>query len=309
MKTNANVSKSSIFTFLLLFVFFCSVKAQMSGNQVYRERNSYNEISTYYPESKHIYATDSTLTINANVLLNQKADRFKITLGLNEEAETTKKSIENINVRIGNFLKRLSMLGIKKEDVYVDFISQTKVYDFDIEGDKKLVSQKIKGFEIKKNIIINTNDHAKIEKIIYEASDFQIYDIIKIDYINTNIEQIHQNLMKEAYVIVNKKKDDYLEKFKHELIGNPIANSNFSYVFPKTQYQQYTAYESSDFDVVRGNYNNDYYIKKLERKGKTFYYEGIKYSGYDKVINDENPEIGIQYIVNLSVKYDFKKNR
>jgi len=309
MKNNANVSKSSIFTFLLLFVFFCGVKAQMSGNQVYRERNSYNEISTYYPESKHIYATDSTLTINANVLLNQKADRFKITLGLNEEAESSKKAIENINFRIENLLKRLNSLGIKKEDVYVDFISQTKVYDFDIEPNQKLVSQKIKGFEIKKNIIINTNDHAKIEKIIYEASDFQIYDIIKIDYINTDIEKIHQNLMKEAYIIINRKKDDYLDKFKHELIGTPIANSNFSYVFPKTQYQQYTDYESSDFDVVRGNYNNDYYIKKLERKGKTFYYEGIKYSGYDKVINDENPEIGIQYIVNLSVKYDFKKNR
>ena len=309
MKNHLNLNKTSVLALLSLLIFSISVKAQMSGNQVYRERNSYNEIPTYYPESKHFYATDSTLTINANILLNQKADRFKITLGLNEEAESSKKAIENINLRIANFLKRLSSLGIKKEEVYVDFISQTKVYDFDIEPNQKLVSQKIKGFEIKKNIIINTNDHSKIEKIIYEASDFQIYDIIKIDYINTNIEKIHQNLMKEAYVIINEKKDDYFGKFKHELIGNPIANSNFSYLFPKTQYQQYTAYESSDFDVVRGNYNNDYYIKKLERKGKTFYYEGIKYSGYDKVINDESPEIGIQYMINLSVKYDFKKNR
>lgn len=309
MKNHLNLSKASVLALLSLLIFSISVKAQMSGNQVYREQNSYNEISTYYPESKHFYATDSTLTINANVLLNQKADRFKITLGLNEESGSSKKAIENINLRIEHFLRRLSSLGIKKEEVYVDFISQTKVYDFDIEPNQKLVSQKIKGFEIKKNIIINTSDHSKIEKIIYEASDFQIYDIIKIDYVNTNIEKIHQDLMKEAYAIINRNKDDYLGKFKHELIGNPIANSNFSYVFPKTQYQQYTAYESSDFDVVRGNYNNDYYIKKSERKGKTFYYEGIKYSGYDKIINNENPEIGIQYMVNLSVKYDFNKNR
>lgn len=309
MKNHLNLSKASVLALLLLLIFSISVKAQMSGNQVYRDVNSYNRTSTFYPESKHFYATDSTLTVTASILLNQKADQFKIALGLNEEAESPKKALENINLRIANFLKRLSSLGIKKEEVYVDFISQTKVYDFDIEPNQKLVSQKIKGFEIKKNIIINTNDHSKIEKIIYEASDFQIYDIIKIDYINTNIELIHQNLLKEAYAIINRKKDDYLGKFKHELIGNPIANSNFSYVFPETQYQQYTAYESSDFDVVRGNYNNDYYIKKLERKGKTFYYEGVKYSGYDKVINNENPEIGIQYMVNLNVKYDFKKNR
>ncbi|WP_162088753.1 SIMPL domain-containing protein [Chryseobacterium aquaeductus] len=292
-----------------MFLIFNLTQAQMSGNRLYKERNSYSEITNHFPDYKHFYATDSTLTITASILLNQKADQFKLTLGLNEEAENPKKAIENINLRIENFLNKLSSLGIKKKDVYVDFISQTKVYDFDIEGNQKIVTQKIKGFEIKKNIIINTDDHSKIEKMIYEASDFQIYDVIKIDYLSNTIEQIHQNLLKEAHDIISRKRDDYFGRFKHELIGTPIANSSFTYIFPDTQYQQYTAYESSDFDVVRGNYNNDSYIKKLERKGKTFYYEGIKYSGYDKVINNENPEIGIQFMINLSVKYDFKKNR
>lgn len=308
MKNFSILGKTAVTIIFLWIALLSSAKSQMSGNRIYREAN-YSENPTYYPEIKHFYATDSTLTINVNVLLNQKADQFKITLGLNEEAVTPKKSIENINFRINNFLKKLASFGIKKEDVYVDFISQTKVYDFDIETSQKIVSQKIKGFEIKKNIIINTNDHSKIEKIISEASDFQIYDIIKIDYINTNIEQIHKNLLEEAYLVLNRKEKDYFAKFKHEIIGIPIINSNFSYLFPMTQYQNYSAYETSDFDIVRGNYNNDYYIKKLERKGKTFYYEGTKHAGYDKIINDKNPEIGIQYIVNLSVKYDFKKNR
>lgn len=304
---NLSILRKTSFSITFLLVALLSVaKSQMSGNRVYKK---VNDNSNYYPEIKHFYATDSTLTINVNVLLNQKADVFKITLGLNEEAVTPKKSIENINIRIDNFLKKLLTLGIKKEDVYVDFISQTKVYDFDIEANQKIASQKIKGFEIKKNIIIKTKDHSKIEKIISEASDFQIYDIIKIDYINTNIENIHKNLLEEAYSILNRKQNDYFAKFKHEIIGIPITNSNFTYLFPVTQYQNYSSYESSDFDVVRGNYNNDYYIKKLERKGKTFYYEGANHAGYDKIINDENPEIGIQYIVNLSVKYDFKKNR
>ncbi|CAD7812324.1 hypothetical protein CHRY9390_02496 [Chryseobacterium aquaeductus] len=308
MRNNSFLNKS-IYTFIFMFLIFNLTQAQMSGNRLYKERNSYSEITNHFPDYKHFYATDSTLTITASILLNQKADQFKLTLGLNEEAENPKKAIENINLRIENFLNKLSSLGIKKKDVYVDFISQTKVYDFDIEGNQKIVTQKIKGFEIKKNIIINTDDHSKIEKMIYEASDFQIYDVIKIDYLSNTIEQIHQNLLKEAHDIISRKRDDYFGRFKHELIGTPIANSSFTYIFPDTQYQQYTAYESSDFDVVRGNYNNDSYIKKLERKGKTFYYEGIKYSGYDKVINNENPEIGIQFMINLSVKYDFKKNR
>lgn len=296
--------------FLLAFtLLFQMLFSQLSGNQIYKNRNSYEYPATYYPEAKHFAATDSTLIINVNILLNQKADKFKITFGLNEEAETPKKAIENINTRINNYINKINYLAIKKNMVFVDFISQTKIYDFDIETNQKIISQKIKGFEVKKNIIITTDDYSKIEKLIYEASDFQIYDIIKVDYINTNIEQIQQNMMKEAYSILERKKDDYFKNIKREIIGTPVANSNFSYMFPKSQYQNYTAFETSDFDVMRGNYNNDNYIKKLERKGKTFYYEGAGYSGYDKVINDDNPEIGIQYVLNLSLKYDIRKNK
>lgn len=60
---------------------------------------------------------------------------------------------------------------------------------------------------------------------------------------------------------------------------------------------------------MKGNYNSDNYLKKLERKGKTYYYEGINYAGYDRIINDRSSEIGIQYMLNLSVKYDLKKNK
>lgn len=281
----------------------------MSGNRVYRDQNSYENNRLQISDVKSFYATDSTMVINVNVLVNKRADQLKITLGLNEEAESPKKAIEKMNIRIQNFIKSLESLGIKREDFYIDFISQTKVYDVCISEDKKLISEKIKGFEIKKNIIIKTNDHSKIEKIINEASDYQIYDIIKIDYLNVDLEKIHQNLMTEANKIAEWKKEEYFKRFKKEIIGTPTMNSSFNYIFPSSQYQQYTAYESSDFDLIRGSYNNDLMIKKMERKGKTFYYEGTSYNGFDKVINNEDPEIGIQYIINMSIKYEFKKNR
>lgn len=309
MKNNFYYNKTKFFTLLLLLISIYSIQAQMSGNQVYRNRNSYENNRPVFSDVKHFYATDSTMVINVNVLMNKKADQFKITLGLNEEAESPRKAIENMNIRIHNFIKRLGVLGINKDDFYVDFISQTKVYDVSLSDDKKLISEKIKGFEIKKNIIIKTNDHSRIEKIIYEASDYQIYDIIKIDYMNTDLEKIHQDLMTEASKIAEWKKENYFKRFKKEIIGTPTMNSGFTYVFPSSQYQQYTAYESSDFDLLRGYNNNDLMIKKMERKGKTFYYEGTPYNGFDKVINNEDPEIGIQYIINMSIKYDFKKNR
>ncbi|WP_209389640.1 SIMPL domain-containing protein [Chryseobacterium sp. RR2-3-20] len=309
MKNHFYNIKTQILIVLVLFVSTILIKSQISGNQVYKNQNSYQNNRVQISDSKNIYTTDSTMVINVNVLLNKKADFLKITLGLSEEAESPKKAIEKINVRIQNFIRKLSLLGIKKENFFVDFIAQTKVYDVSLSDDKKLISEKIKGFEIKKNIIITISNHSEIEKIISYASDYQIYDIIKVDYMNDDLEKIHQELLYEANKIANRKKEEYLKSYKKEIIGNPTMNYSLNYIFPASQYQQYSAYESSDFDLMRGYYNNDLMIKKMERKSKTFYYEGIPYNGFDKIINNQDPEIGIQYIMNISVKYDFKKNR
>ncbi|WP_312089994.1 SIMPL domain-containing protein [Chryseobacterium sp.] len=308
MKNHFYNIKTQILIVLVLFVSTILIKSQISGNQIYKSQNSYQNNRVQISDSKNIYTTDSTMVINVNVLLNKKADFLKITLGLSEEAESPKKAIEKINVRIQNFIRKLSLLGIKKENFFVDFIAQTKVYDVSLSDDKKLISEKIKGFEIKKNIIITISNHSEIEKIISYASDDQIYDIIKVDYMNDDLEKIHQELLSEANKIADIKKEEYLKSYKKEIIGNPTMNYSLNYIFPASQYQQYSAYESSDFDLMRGYYNNDLMIKKLERKSKTFYYEGISYNGFDKIINNQDPEIGIQYIMNISVKYDFKKN-
>ncbi len=198
-------------------------------------------------------------------------------------------------------------MGIKKENVFVDFISQNKIYNHQIDENSRIVTQKTVGFEIKKNIIIEINDYSQIEKIISEASEYQIFDIIKVDYINTDIEKIKQKLIDEAYQILNKKKDDYQKKFDLSYIGDPKGSENFSFVFPKSQYKKYTAFESSE--VENPYYENNNYIKKEERKSTTFYYEGLEYSGFDRIINSENPTIGIQYVMNLSVTYDIKRGK
>lgn len=203
--------KKLTLTFLLITVSFLSLsKAQVGGNQVYRDRNN-NDYSTLrnLPEfinTNTYFATDSTLIITVKVLMNKTADQYKLTLGLNEEAATPKIAIENINRRISGFMKRISSMGIKDNDIFVDFISQTKIYDYNVNKDSQTAVQKMDGFETKKNIIITVNKHSMIEKLISEASDFQIYDVIKVDYISSDIDKIQEELLKEAYSVFDKKK-------------------------------------------------------------------------------------------------------
>lgn len=309
MKNIFILNKNLLFIAILTAFTFLNTKAQVGGNQIYRNPNQYDRpVKVFTETNNNYYTTDSTLVINVKVLMNQTADKYKIILGVNEEALTPKKSIEGINQRINGFIKKISSLGIKENNVFVDFISQTKIYDYDIDSNQNTVTQKNKGFETKKNIIITVDKYPLIEKIIYEASDFKIYDVIKVDYMNADIDKIQENLLKEAYAVLDKKKDNYFNLFKKDIIGSPTANSGFSYIFPKSQYQNYSAFESSDVSYMSNRYDASY-IRKEERKAKTYYYEGTDYSGFDKVINESNPEVGIQYILSLTVKYDLKKNK
>ena len=278
-----------------------SVSAQISGNQVYGKNNyngnNYNQESL--PNNSKVSINDNVLSVSVKILLNKKADGFVMTLGLNEEDETVAGCSKKITARITGFIEKMKSLGVKKENVYIDFISQTKIYDFEVNG---MNSEQIeKGFEIKKNIIVSTSNVTSLEKIIALASDFEIHDVIKVEYYNNETDTIHNSLFDEALVLAEAKKIRYMKAFGKRIIGTPTATEEFATVFPKTQYNTYQAFETAE---IQTNYNNrSPYLKKIARKNKTFYYDGISSAGFDKVINPNQTEVGIQYVMTITMHY------
>ena len=285
----------------LLLLNVLSVSAQISGNQVYGKNNyngnNYNQETL--PNNSKVSINDNVLSVSVKILLNKKADGFVMTLGLNEEDETVAGCSKKITARITGFIEKMKSLGVKKENVYIDFISQTKIYDFEVNG---MNSEQIeKGFEIKKNIIVSTSNVTSLEKIIALASDFEIHDVIKVEYYNNETDVIHNSLFDEALVLAEAKKIRYMKAFGKRIIGTPTATEEFATVFPKTQYNTYQAFETAE---IQTNYNNrSPYLKKIARKNKTFYYDGISSAGFDKVINPNQTEVGIQYVLTLTMTY------
>ena len=285
----------------LLLLNVLSVSAQISGNQVYGKNNyngnNYNQESL--PNNSKVSINDNVLSVSVKILLNKKADGFVMTLGLNEEDETVAGCSKKITARITGFIEKMKSLGVKKENVYIDFISQTKIYDFEVNG---MNSEQIeKGFEIKKNIIITTSNVNSLEKLIALASDFEIHDVIKVDYFNSDTNAIHNALFDEALVLAEAKKIRYMKSFGKRIVGTPNATEEFATVFPETQYKTYQAFETAE---IQTNYNNrSPYLKKIARKNKTFYYDGISSAGFDKVINPNQTEVGIQYVLTLTMTY------
>ena len=286
---------------VILLLTFSVSQAQISGNQIYGNNsyngNNYNQSNL--PNNAVVSINDNHLTVTVKLLQNKKADGFVITLGLNEEDETVSGCSKKMNARIDGFINKMKTLGIKKENVYIDFISQTKIYDFEVSG---LNSEQVdKGFEIKKNIIITTSNVNSLEKLIALASDFEIHDVIKVDYFNSDTNAIHNALFDEALVLAEAKKIRYMKSFGKRIVGTPNATEEFATVFPETQYKTYQAFETAE---IQTNYNNrSPYLKKIARKNKTFYYDGISSAGFDKVINPNQTEVGIQYVLTLTMTY------
>ena len=302
MKTQVSYLNGKIkWIIVALVLTFNVAQAQISGNQVYGN-NRYNE-NNYnqngLPNNTVVSINDNHLTVTVKMLLNKKADGFVITLGLNQEDETVSGCSKKINARIDGFLDKIKALGIKKDNCYIDFISQTKIYDFNVN--LETAQQIDKGFEIKKNIIITTSNANSLEKLIAIASDFEIHDIIKVDYFNNDTNAIHNSLFDEALLLAEAKKIRYMKSFGKRIIGTPTATEEFATVFPKTQYKMYQAFESAEIETNHNNRNQ--YLKKIARKNKTFYYDGISTAGFDKVINPNQIEVGIQYVVTLTMTY------
>lgn len=133
-------------------------------------------------------------------------------------------------------------------------------------------------------------------------ADYQIFEVIKVDYISTDIEKTKQKLFEEAFKIIENKKELYLSKTKSKIIGVPYLTEEYESYLPKMQYKSYDISESSDYN----DYSQE--TKKLiKRKSTTLYYDGIQPANFDKIINISDPEVSIQYVLTLSATYTISK--
>lgn len=293
-RKHMNINTLTI-TILLLLIQNCF--SQISGNQAYKDysysnRSNYNQFQSFS-------TTDSTLVIKTKIMMNMSADFYLITLAVNEESKTLEEGLKKINSRITNFTSSLKKIKVKNNAFYIDFISQAKLYDYNIN--KNTARQFESGFVIKKNIIVKLNDIKKFDKLLELASQENIFDIVKVDYKNTDTKEISDKLYSEAVNIIENKKEIFIKNSSKKLNGvNRILTSNFYSVYPKTQYQKYQAVESNNIST----YSKNNFIKKDAIKSNTFFYEGVPISGFDKIINNNTPEIGIQYILELSKLFE-----
>lgn len=304
--------KKNLLLLLPATLSFLLSKGQLTGNEMYGNvnYNQYNGYNNYQQQYNSQYLqinsnTDSTYYIQAKILMNVQPDEFIATISVQQEALTVKECNQKINTRIDNFKKSLAGLGIKSDELYIDMVAQAKVYDYTVEG--KTAAQIDKGFEIKKNVIIKFTDPNLMDDIMVAASEEEIYDIVKVDYIVLDQQKIYDQMISEIDKLVDKKKATANSLSEMTLLpDSKLATQNFFAIYPDESYKSYSAFETSDANYYKSYNSNDSYWKKEQRKSKTFYFDKQNYSGYDKIINPSTVKIPVQFVLDVNIKYTLK---
>jgi len=290
--------KHSIYLLIAFLLLSSSAIAQMSGNSVYgRDRRDAS------PNSGGLYLNDSTMLIEASVITHVSADEYVAVFGLAEDAESVAEAIGKIDARIGEFISALRGLGVRSDAVAVDFITQTRTYDY--ETTKEMAKERFVGFRVKKNVIIRYERAELLDKITLAAAKLSIFDLIKVDYIVRNSAAVRDRLLEAASRVISQKKDRYVKLLGLKL-GEPqmIQTEDYSAFAPPARYQSYTAAESGQ---VSGGYGEDRYIVQQAQKSATFYYEAVDPTEFDVVLDKIPAEPAVQFTLSLRVRVPVRR--
>ncbi len=284
---------------LILLVLICAGNsfAQESGNAVYgntRRKNTGVATGNLYG----VEPKDSVIStfLEANVLMNVKADEYLAVFGVAQEGPTLLDCNKKIDLQIAEFTKSLQELGVAGADVFVDFVTQNRIYDFTVAAGSSTAREKATGFEVKKNILVHYKDRGMLEKMLIAASKSSIFDLIKVDYIVNDTATLRERLFEEASKIIKKKEERYSRQLGIKPHSFVVALEKYDMFFPSEMYNSYAAYET-------GSVNSGRDMRVVEkRKSKTFYYNPLDESEFDQVINPLVLEPVVQFTLFLKVK-------
>ena len=183
---------------------------QVSGNVGFAQQGAGNKARAEQAERnkrtltpQELPPSNTGMFVEANVLMNVKADEYVAVFGLSQEGATVEESNQKMDAAIRAFKEAVAPLGIRESDMFVDLIAQPKVFNFDFAGD--IARERLTGFELKKNVSIHYSDRDLIDRLLVAAASVNVFDLIKVDYIVTDISAVEDMLMQEAAAIIKKK--------------------------------------------------------------------------------------------------------
>jgi uncharacterized protein YggE len=272
-----------------------TLSAQVAGNLVYGNPKAQNPgIAAGDLGGVEAKGSVPISFVEANVLLNLKADHYQAVFALVQEGTTLAAGNDKLASQTGDFMASLEALGVKRADIYVDFVSQNRIYDFAVE--EKVARERPSGFEVKKSVVVRYHDAALLDKLLAAAAKSGIFDLVKVNYIVSDLPAARARLLEEASKIIKQKEASYKRLFGATLRSPSVYDQKYNAFFPSDMYKSYTAFESGSADSY-----NQRVVRS--RKTSTFYYSPLDPAEFDAVINPAGVEPMVQLTLYLKIRY------
>jgi uncharacterized protein YggE len=280
-------------------------RGQVGGNAVYgqaggKARAEQSERNKRVVAPAELPPTNTSTFVEANVLMNVKADEYVALFAVAREAPTVAECGQKMDATLKAFTDRLKTLGVAGDALYVDFVAQETTYGFEVTGD---IAKEVRtGFELKKNVSVHYRNPALLDRLLGAAAQSEIFDLIKVDYVVKDAARIEDQLMEEAARIIEQKTARYERLLGLKLPSPPQIYAERSAVhYPTTMYDSYAANES---ETMSNNAYRQRYTVQSARKTRTFFFNGLDGDGFDAVINPVVIEPVVQFTLYLKVRFD-----
>jgi len=284
--------------------------AQASGNAAYSQsggssRARQNERNKHLFQQGEMPPSATSMFLEANVLMNVKADEYVAVFGVLQEGGTVAECNQKMDAVVGGFSSELKQFGIRADDIYVDFAAQNKIYGFQLAG--TIAKERLAGFELKKNVSVHYKDKLLLDRLVIAASNSRIFDLIKVDYVVRDTPAIQAKLMSDAAQVIKQKAAMY-ETLLGIRLQPPVqvfAERPGMYS-PAEMYDSYTASESEE---MSGDSDRQKYTIQGARKSRTFFFNALSADGFDHVTNPIVIEPVVQFTLYLKVKYEIEPKK
>jgi hypothetical protein len=297
--------KLHLLSALAYLVFTTSVWAQASGNERYNELNRVAGNSYKTPAMLNDNAPQAVIQSNdfaditISVLYNAKPDHLVAIFNFVQIGENINEMNSLSNERIKGFQDGLFKLGIKPEQIFIDMVSFVPMYEVEVE--KKLFSKNYsevpKGFELQKNIHISFQDENKLNEIVTVASLYEIYDLVKVDYVVNDNAKIYAQMQESAQFLASAKMERY-KKMGVVFNNRRLMSENKQVHQPNTRYASYQAYS---LHSIEGKKKGSVTVNQM-RKPVSLYYNKVSENAFDLVINPLVLNPVVQYAYTLTVR-------
>lgn len=297
----------SLLTVFVLIFLNSTGFAQNRANYNYGNSN-YDNYSDERPTQVLPQATilgTNLQELDATVLMNVTADEYVAMFHIEQKGKVLKDVQENMDKRIADFQKGLLALGIKENEIIIDFLSLVPEYEYDIE--KKLFSRTYNevpvGFELKKNVHIRFKDNKILDQIIAKAAENEIYDLSKVEYFIKDTDKLYQTLRQKAAQIIKKKEQVYDSLNIKLSTANKVADESFQTYFPFDRYRSYSAISKGKTSFSKNSKVNN------QNRSPSAFYEKLDYDNIECIINPTILEPAVQLVFTLKVRYVLAKEK